>query len=351
MSRNFLPSGSVLPSGVLEVGTDAASGFKKAYENFDLKVGNIIAVYDKDHEKNISKAVREYDVAVVEQLRDLGKTISTYHNCVSKDIFGGIADYFEVSYRVKTTTNQGKSEGKDLNIQDGSTVLLLCLNGLDDSPIIIGGFPHYLKDGKLTKDSGHAMIGEFNGAEFSVDKDGAIKFTFKGATDIKGAPLKSEVSGSIIEINKDGSLVFTDGKKQVIFIDKKKKKIFIESEKGIELKTDGDFKLEAKKKAEIKASSSMLLESEGGVKMNGASIDIKSDGAFKAEASSVSIKSFGEVTIKGSQVTIGENVFLGGAGGSPAIIMTTKFLGTDSEGGPVVSNAIGPFSSKVFISS
>lgn len=346
--NNELPSGSILPSGLLENDRNSSSAFDKAYKNYDLKMGIVIAMYDVEDEKNINKTSVEYDVAVIEQLEDLGQTVSTYHNCVAKDLFGGIADYFEYKYRVQTTTNTGTSEQKDHGTQNGSLVLLLCLNGSDDSAIIIGGLNHPQRKTKLTKEAGIAMFGEFNGLELSVDKFGALRFFFKGATDIDGKPLDEKVGGSIMEINKDGSIKFSDGNKEMILVDKVNKTIVIEAEKDISISSQAKIKLSSKDAAEIK-SKDIIAKAEGSIVISGESCDIKIEGAFTADAASFTLNTSGVITIKGQQVTLSDMVFLGAAGGSPALMMSTSFMGIGNKGQPVISQAIGPYSSKVFI--
>jgi len=58
-----------------------------------------------------------------------------------------------------------------------------------------------------------------------------------------------------------------------------------------------------------------------------------------------------EVTVKGTSVTIDGTMINLGKGGTPAVTMTTQFLGTGNLGIPVISVAVGPFSSSVFIAS
>lgn len=345
--KNNLPSGAILPSGLLEAGRTSVPGFQKAYNNFDLKMGVVIAKYDIDDPRNSNGTVPEYDISVMEQNEDLGQTVSTYHNCVQNDIFGGIADYFEYAYRVQTTTNNGSSEQKDAPTQNGSLVLILCLNGSDDSAIILGGLSHPQRKTKLTKEAGLAMYAEFNGLELSVDKSGALKFLFKGATDIEGKPLDSAVGGSIMEIASDGSIRFSDGNKEAVLIDKKGKQIVIVAEKAVNITSSGTMSLTSTDKTSVKAGS-FLLNSEGSASFQGSSMDFKSDGAFSVKTSNFALNSSGMVNIKGQMVTIDAPlVALGGPAGQPLLLASLQTLGIGNLGLPVLSVPIAGFSIKV----
>jgi len=347
--NNFLPSGSVLPSGLLQNGNSSISAYDRAYKNYELKMGVIIADYEIDDPKNLSKMSVEYDVAVAEQNADLGQTIMTYHNCTVKDLFGGIADYKEFRYRVQEKTSLDSTDQKDIDTQEGSLVLLMCVSGADDSAVIIGGLNHAQRESKLTREAGHAYYSEFNGLETSIDKEGAFKILFKGATDVTGKPKNATVGGTSIEIDKDGSVIITDGDKETITVDKKNKAVEIVADKKIKIASNEEMEVSASKKISI-ATKDLLINAQGGITVSGARCDIKIEGATSVEVTSFAMKASSTINLTGQQVTIGELVFLGGQGGSPSLTMSSQFMGVDSHGAPVISTVFSGMSSKVFIS-
>ena len=79
-------------------------------------------------------------------------------------------------------------------------------------------------------------------------------------------------------------------------------------------------------------------------------MDIKTDGAFSLNAMTMKIKSTTTFQLQSQSVQIqGQKVSVGNAP-TPAIVNTTQFIGIGNLGAPVVSTAMGPFSSTVSIS-
>lgn len=351
----ILPSGSVLPSGLLEQGTDSVSGYSHTFQNYSIKTGIVIATYEIDDVKNLNKTAPEYDVAVTEQNGHMALNVITYQNCVAVTSFGGIADFMEYRLRPQKKVDKNKSD-KDSTFQDGNLVLIMCLNGSSDKGIILGGLTHPKRKTNLTKDAGLSLYGEYNGLSWSVDKDGALKIFFNGATDNEGKAINEKVKGSYASIEKDGSLELNDGNKESIRIDKTKKTISLKSEKDMSLSTELNMNLSSKKDTDMKMDK-LFISAQGGVTVNGSSFEITSKGNYKTTASDFSFNAngnfevqAGQISLKGNQVIIGETVFLGGQGGTPAPTSTTLYMGIGNLGAPVLSMAISGFSSKVFIS-
>ena len=350
----ILPSGSILPAGLFSEGTDSFSGHDHNYKNFGIKAGIIINCYEADDKKNLSQSVPEYDVAVIEQNENASQNVITYQNCPAAEMFGGISDFFEFKYRKQTKTDK-KGNEKTFNLQNGSQVLIACLNGSAEKAVIIGALKHPKRKSKLTKDAEHSMAGEFNGISVNIDKEGALSISFKGATDTDGKPLKEKIGGSYLKIEKDGSLSFGDGNKETIRLDKDKKTISIQSEKSMSLTTDDVINISSKKDTN-QTMEKWSVKATGSVSMSGEKFDINSKGNFDLKASAFSIDSEGSVKIKGQQidikgstVMIGEKVMLGGASAQPAVNSTTNFVGVGNLGAPVITQAMGPFSATVFI--
>ena len=353
MSR-ILPSGSILPSGLLDSDSERFDPFDFNYKNYGIKIGFILEVLDIDNPKNLSKSSVEYDVAVFEQNMDESSTVVNYRNCIAMESMGGIGDFFEFKRRGQTKTKKKNSKFAP-DLQDGQMVLIMHVNGIAENSIIVGAIRHTSRKTKLTPEAGVAMAGEFNGLSVEVDKHGAMFVKFKGATDTEGEPLNKKVSGSYLQIEKDGSIEVGDGNKEKIRIDKTKKTISAQSESDMSLKTEANLKVEVKTQTSIKTSS-LIASVSGSSRVESGSLDAIIDAALKIQAGNVDLKSDGpikmtgqNIEIKGTQVIIGEQVSLGGPGGAPALIASTKFLGTGNLGAPVISSAIGPFSAKVKI--
>jgi hypothetical protein len=141
--------------------TSKISSFNKRFENTPLRAGVITKCLETDDENNISKIVPEYTVVTTEQEVYIGNKNKTYSNCISTDGFGGIADFFEYKLRPTTTPYDKKESPKkvshDVRKQNGSVVLILCLDGFSEKAIIIGGLPNLTTENPrqttLTKDN------------------------------------------------------------------------------------------------------------------------------------------------------------------------------------------------------
>lgn len=351
---SILPSGSVLPSGLLQQGMESVSAYDHSFRNYSIKMGVVVNAYEADDPNNVNKVGVEYDVAVTEQNGHLAQNVITYQNCMVMESFGGIADYMEYRLRPQKKVEKNKN-AKNFVFQDGSIVLIMCISGSSDNAIILGGLKHPKRKSNLTKDAGLSMYSEYNGLVYSIDKDGALKILFKGATDHEGKVLDEKVSGSSIEILKDGSLSLSDGNKESIKIDKTNKTVSLASEKAMSLSTEDSISISSKKDNNMKMDK-WILSAQGDAKLEAGSFDVKSKGSFKVEAADFSFKSNGAVDIQGSnvkiqgqQITIKGQIFLGDAGGMPALTSAAQFLGTGFAGTPVLSVAISGFSSKVFL--
>lgn len=205
--ENYLDTGGVLPSGLLS-GDDTLSriaGFNKTYKNYALRLGIVDKIYPISDPNNFSKLSTEYDVLVFEQNEDRGGTILTYKNCISSDPLGCIADYLDKNLRPKT---ENSNPGGILNTvnQNGATVLLLCLDGVSEKAVIMGGLPHPDRESTLLNANPY-LQGEYNGVNVVINNDGSTALTFKGATDSDGNPTTSN-GNTVFQIKTDGSFEF-----------------------------------------------------------------------------------------------------------------------------------------------
>jgi phage gp45-like len=201
---NFLRNGTVLPSGLLSQNHAAKmEGFKRTYQNTALKIGVITASYGISDPLNINKLFVEYDVLVFEQYENKGSGVSIYKNCTAAKSLGSIADYFEMTLRpIVTMTTDGTVP--HLSGQDGSVVMLLCLNGFSDTGVIVGALDNPDRPTMLTDTTPH-LEAEYNGVHITILNDGSTSLTFKGATDNSGTPTDSSQGNTVVSIATDGS--------------------------------------------------------------------------------------------------------------------------------------------------
>lgn len=352
------PNDPILPSSLLsEADQDYYSTFNYNFNNFSLKIGLVKKSYNIDDKENTNKKMPEYDVLVFEQHGDQGVASTTYPRCIFLDTFGGLGDFFEFKKR-----NPTDEQLQDPANSDGSTVLMLCVDGVAEKGLIIGAIPHPNRKTTLTKDAGHHLEGEFNGLNWQVNKDGALTVTFQSATDNKGIAQDQEAGGTAWKIEKDGSIELTDGATEKIRIDKTTKKIDIESEddisitsskknvniiakESINLTATQDLIAMAEGKAAFTVNKTFDIEAKGAASMKAQSFMFESKSMINMKAQSlISIKAMSSLILQAPQVVIGK-------GTSPALkSLETVTLGTGFAGVPVISTVIAGYSTEVLIS-
>jgi phage gp45-like len=349
---NRLPSGGILPTGILSQDLDTQNGsFKKTFQNYPVRAGVVIASYPTSNKKNVGKLTTEYDVLVMEQDENKSMTPVTYKNCISLDGLGSIADYFEKSFRHQKKAKD-KVASQSFSDQDGAIVLVMCLDGFSEKGIIIGAAPHPNRKSKLKQ--GQVIAGEFNGISILVNEDGSANLSFKGATNNDGTPVDKSQGTTSIDIEKDGTLqiknkgVTTRLEKAGNVLLSLAQALSINAQKDASLSanavsvktTGGDVTVSSAQKIALEASGSAAFKAGEGTMEFGSSLAIKSQ-SFTVNSN--------QVSIKGTSITLDGRVAAGGAGGLPAVTLMTKFFGVGALGIPVISNAIGPFSTKVTI--
>ena len=349
--NNFLSNGAVLPSGLLGENIHGMmEGFKKTYQNSSLKAGIIVESYPVDSENNVNKLVPEYDVMCFEQNEDQGSTVINYKHCIAANSLGSIADFFEFTIR-KLKNKKTKGSTPSPQGQNGSIVLLLCLNGFSDSGIIIGALAH--PDRKTTlKDEGPRLEGEYNGVNIKVEKDGSTSLTFRGATDNDGNTLDKEQGDTVLSIEKDGS--FQTKHKTIT------QRLYKKGQAS--LSADGDISNTTKKNFNVTADENIALKASKNFSLECADLTEKASGSALLECQRLSVKAESSVEIKGSEfrveaesmakikatmITLDGMVSLGGDGGQPVLLMSTQMIGVGNLGIPVVSSVITGFAFKV----
>lgn len=336
----------VLPSSLLEHSSSLDMNFsKKLSQNMYLRLGCVVEIYDIEDTDNISKLMPEYDVMAIED-----DNTTLYKNCISIDSFGGVSDFFMAKLRKPKDSKKVKSKGS-LKKQNGSIVLMLCIDGNSEQAVILGAIAHPdRKTGQLKKALGHHAEGEFNGLNYKVDKDGALTILFKSATDNDGKPQDEKAGGANWKIEKDGSIEFSDGNKESIRLDKTKKTITVVAESDISVTSSANVNLTAKKNISAKSTADLLAEAGGSfTAKSGGAFNVTSDGPMSLKAPDLKIAVDNMFQLKATTISFSAPSILIGDGGTPAIILTTIFLGIGNLGAPVMSQAIGPFSATVSI--
>lgn len=359
---------TVLPSSLLGFAEPSYyDAFTNTFNNVSLKIGVVKTIIRKGTKDKDEPEYVEYDVLTFQQDQDKGIVPITYKGCVTMDSFGGVGDFFEFIKSAPT------GEKGNVNVDDGSYVLLLCIDGTSTRGVIIGALPHHGRKSTLASAKDKHLEGEYNGLRMKINDDGELTLTFKGKTDNKGKP-KTSVGGSQIKMEKDGSVEINDKslepalkagnnkdatisgssnsseEYEKIRIDKTKNSIDIISRKDQNQTAGGNYNLTVKGNSTHKAKS-LVMEAQGKASLSAmVGMDIKTDGAFSLNAMTMKIKSTTTFQLQSQSVQIqGQKVSVGNAP-TPAIVNTTQFIGIGNLGAPVVSTAMGPFSSTVSIS-
>jgi phage gp45-like len=344
-------NGTIAPSGIFSTNASRAiTAFNKTNKNYAIRAGIVVKRYEIKDRRNVSKLAVEYDVMVIEQDGNLGTAPIMYRNCLSTDGLGGIGDYFEKKLRRQKNVKTG-TRGIEAVGQDGSVVLLMCLDGAGEKGIIVGSLKHPDRKTKLVgKDE--ILAGEYNGVEILVNEDGSCSLTFKGATDNEGKPKDKSQGNTSLKIEKDGSLEIKN--KGVTQRNQKDGKFSLAAEGSASISAKKEISISSNDKINIKAQSDALLECQKlAIKASGSatfevqSFKLQSQGEAVLKAQMISLEGQSAVKVKASSITLDGRVSLGGSGGTPAVTLKTKFFGIGAMGVPVTSSAIGPFSLKV----
>ena len=338
-----------IPDTLLEVQGDHETGSHEfVFENYSLKLGVTTRCYETSQEENFSKLGPEYDVVVVEQKSDGGATSSIYRNCLALDSIGGLADFFEFKRR---TPSEGQYESDlEEDKHDGNVVMVLCTDGNSEKALIVGGLKHPARKEVLTKDKGIHMEFEYNGLNMQSNKDGELKILFRSATDNKGKPQDSSAGGAFLQFKKDGSIELNDGETEKILIDKTGKKIDISANSDISVRSGANVNVSADANVDIKSAADLLADA-GGNAMLRAAADFKIEAGTKAtiKGKIVKIEADNAAFVKANNIFIQGQFVAIANGASPALVITTKFLGVGNLGMPVISIPMGPFSSSTFL--
>jgi hypothetical protein len=350
--NNQLGNGTILPSGLLSHNPMAhLDSFRKTFQNTALKVGVITASYAITDPNNIHKLFIEYDVLAFEQKENTGTSVSTYKNCPAASSLGGLADYFEMSLRkIEKLTTKGPVPQSSGN--NGSIVLLLCLNGLSDTAVIIGALGHPDRPTNLKTDEPH-LEGEYNGVNIVVNPDGSTSLTFKGATDNDGNPTDTTQGDTELSIETDGSYQVMH--KTITQRLDKNGKFDLTTTDDISNTTQTNFNVTTTKDVNVNATGDMniasnkfVVNAQGSAQLQCQKLAVQSESDLDFSGSNFTVEAEAMASIKAPTVTLDGICFLGGSGGQPLLTITTMMIGVGNLGGIVVSQAISGFTLKTF---
>ena len=360
---------TVLPSSLLSFADkEYYDSFTQVFQNVALRIGVVKQIKDiEDKDSSTDNKLVEYDVICFQQDSNKGVIPVVYKGCVTMDSFGGVGDFFEFVKSVPANPSL-----KNASIEDGSYVLLLCIDGTATRGVIIGALPHHDRKSTLKNLKGSKHLeGEYNGLRMKVNKDGELTITFKGATDNKGKPKDPAKGGSQIRMEKDGSVEINDrdldgelkagnnteakdeskagADYEKIRIDKTKKSI------GLNARGDFTETIGANSSSTIKGNTThkttnLVMEAGGtaSLKSTGA-FNVEAGGAFGLKGPSGTMTFDDSLTVNATAANILAQSIMLGSGGTPAVLLSTLTIGIGNAGVPVVSTMIGPFSSTVFI--
>jgi len=357
MSNEHKP---ILPSSLLEkIDPKQFSYIQKTYDNTKLRVGVVLEIIESDDKEDNNRhgVGPEYNVLTIEQHKGKGITASDYKNCIALSNFGGAADFLEYKYRTPEDQQKVRDKGS-FKEQVGSLVLVLCQDGVSDKGIIVGAIGHPDRKSTLTEENGHHLEGEFNGLNWQINKDGALTITFKSPTKGDGTALdetaEKEAGGTHIQMDKAGQVDINtnlEGEDETfIRMDKKNRDIGLKAGANIDLTAKKNIGFTADGNINANAKGNLLAKAEGTANLeSGGAFTLKAGGAMTMDVADLQIMSQAGVMIQTQQVIVDAPLILVGNGGTPALVLSTQFLGIGNLGAPVVSQAIGPFSSSVFI--
>lgn len=199
-----------------------------AFNNIKLHQGEVRRIIYPNDAASVSKMFVEYDVLVYQQ--EMGTYAGKiYRNCTLINSIAGGADQSTWTLRASTQPVENLQES------DGSRVVILCVEGSNNQPIILGG----LRDERCAKDlSGqHFLNWEFNGVNFKINDDGSWSIVNKGKTTNLGEvdpKANKDGIGTTIKTEANGNITInTPDNNQSIVIDNEKNTITINGDREV----------------------------------------------------------------------------------------------------------------------
>ena len=347
-----LPNGTVLPYGLMSPSTSASSQVhKNAFDNKSLKAGVVVKSYATKDPENLTGLIPDYDVQVIEQYGSGAPTVRTYRHCVCSQGLGSIADFFEYTLRERTYVDD-TTKGIAYGHQDGSLVLLMCLDGNENKGIIVGALRNPDRPTQLTDDD--MLAGAFNGASINIKKDGSIKAAFIGATDHKGKPTDSSLGSTTFDVEKDGSFqvkhktitqrLDKNGKFTLTSDDEQS---FTSNKAGMDFTAAKSFSVDAKDTISMTAKQA-IIKMQDSVTGNCKTLTFQADTEMTLKTATFTVNASSTALIQAPTIVADGICMLGGSGGLPVLTLNTIMLGIGNLSIPVISKAISGFAVKAF---
>lgn len=226
-----LGDGTVLPH-FLGVNRTPRHDPGPAFDNISLRLGEVKEIVWPDDPRSRSKRLVEYRVYVEQRVNGTGNG-RMYENCLLANPFGGLAD--RASWTLRAAASDRSKASRTL----GSKVLLLCVNGENAAPVIVGGMrdPRDEGDDGTKSEPTHQLDVTFNGVKITVNGDGEFVLTYGGKTDADGTTQVSEdVAGAFVKLDRDGGVTVSDGTgKNSVRVNHKDGKVQIARDQAFEL--------------------------------------------------------------------------------------------------------------------
>ena len=330
----YTPDGGVVPSGM----PTSRRSANDHYKLFGVYKGMVVKVVYPEDPKNFSKDRIEYVVRVKGQ---------DYPNAIDATTLGGIFDY-KVRVRKEITNSLDNKIAPETPREkmNGESVFVMFLEGHGDLPLIIGSDQHprhaEYKEEKVKKEDAPFSREEFNGIEFSINKDSDYVIKNVGRKDDKGEILNEDsVDSQIkfmgtgdIEINTHGTegsadlrVKFTKADKKMEFYAQENKVIYDEAGISIVDKNNNEFKFESGG-VTIKSVDKTSIASTGDV-------EVKSDAKVVVEGTGGT-----DVGSAASPTNINGQIVNLAGGGVPVARVGDQVLGVGNLGAPVVSQIV-----------
>ena len=326
---------------------------------FGLFRGQVIrAIYPEDPE-NANKGRMEYVVRVGGQ---------DYPNAVSMKELGGIYQQQETIYKgvEKSETGEINTAQYPENL-DGEMVYVMFIEGHGNVPLIIGCAEHPRADKEFKKEDGLLDYKQFNGVEFSVDKDSNYLVKQTGKKNPEGEVEDEAGKDAFIRLAGNGDIELSaygpdeepDALRMKFIKEEKKMEFFAQEnvvvydEAGVSIKdkNNNQFNFSASGMSMVSVDQASI-EAPGDASINaGGNANIEAGGNANIEAGGdVSVEGGGSGSFKGSGGTdVGDGgsatnvdgsvVNLGG-GGAPNARLGDSALGIGVFGVPVSSTII-----------
>lgn len=325
----YTPDGGVVPSGI----PTSKRSSNEHYRLFGVYKGMIVQIIYPEDQRNFSKDRIEYVVRVKGQ---------DYPNAIDATTMGGIFNY-------KTRSRKDITESLDNKVatetprekMNGEAVFVMFLEGHGDLPIIIASdqHPRHGEYKKVKKDDGLFDIEEFNGIEFSINKDSNYIIKNVGRKDDKAKVLNEPGVGSQIKLMGNGDIElnthgtegsadlrakFTKADKKMEFYAQENKVVYDSAGISIIDKNNNEFKFTSGG-VSIKSVDKTSVTSTGDV-------EIKSDAKAKLEGTGGT-----DVGSSAAPTNVNGQIVNLAGGGVPVARVGDQAIGVGNAGAPVVS--------------